>query len=136
MAFLGKRPFKIVSQMNGKVLDIKKGSTSPGADVIMYKPKHGLEAKNQLWYLDDNGIIRSILNDFALEGKGKGDKIEMEPFNGSPKQMWIFDGNRIINRINRNECLDIKGNDKSDGATVVVWEYKGQSNQQWRQEFV
>jgi len=132
----GKRPFKIVSELNGKVLDIKRGDTNPGADVIMYQEKHGRDAKNQLWYTDDKGIIRSILNDFALEGKGKGDKIEMEPFNGSPKQMWIFDGNKIINRVNRGECLDIKSNDKSDGATVVVWDYKGKSNQHWKQDFV
>jgi len=135
MAFR-KRPFMIVSELNGKVLDIKGAENRSGADVIMYKPKGTRQAQNQLWYIDDIGVIRSFMNDFALEAKGKGDKFETEPFNGLPRQQWIFDGNKIINRVHRDECLDIKGNDRSDGATVVAWNYKGSANQHWKMDHV
>ena len=49
--------------MRHKVLDIEKTSTAAGARVIV-SPKKG--GRNQLWYFDDDGIIRSSLNDFAL----------------------------------------------------------------------
>jgi len=133
---LRKKPFMIVSEMNGKVLDIKHSENKPGADVIMYPSKGSRKATNQLWYLDDNGIIRSMLNDYALEAKGKGDKFEMEPFNGMPRQLWIFDGNKIVNKVHQDECLDIKGKDNSDGATVVAWNYKGSANQKWKMDHV
>jgi len=135
MAFR-KRPFRIVSELNGKVLDIKNAEDKPGADVIMYKQKETRMASNQLWYFDDNDNIRSFMNDYALEAKGKGDKFEMEPFKGLPRQMWILDGNKIINRVQRDECMDIKGADKGDGATVLVWKYKGSANQHWRLDYV
>jgi len=127
----------IISELNGKVLDIKHAANNAGADVIMFRAKSGGGQKdNQLWYTDDSGVIRSILNDFALEAKGKGDKFEMEPFNGMPRQQWIIDGNKIINRVHRNECMDIKNNDGSDGATVCCWDYKGSANQHWRIDHV
>ena len=37
--------------------------------VIMW-PKKSPPADNQLWYLDDNGIIRSKLTDFCLQPSG------------------------------------------------------------------
>jgi len=52
--------------MHNKALDIRGGSSSPGAQVIMWPKKHGGNCMNQLWYFDEQGIIRSALNDFAL----------------------------------------------------------------------
>jgi hypothetical protein len=54
--------------MNSLVLDVKGANASPGADVIMWNRKQQ-PSKNQLWYLDHQGIIRSALNDFALEAR-------------------------------------------------------------------
>jgi len=58
-----RRLFYIVSDMHGKVLDIFDRRTAAGTRVIVW-PKNG--GPNQLWYFDDNGIIRSDQNDFAL----------------------------------------------------------------------
>jgi len=134
MAF-ARRPFMIVSEMNGKALDINKGQSRPGADVIMYQRKMD-RSPNQLWYLDHSGIIRSMLNDFALEAKKQGDHFEMEPFNGAPRQQWIFDRNRIINRAFPGECMDIERAENKDGAHVIAWPYKGSINQHWRIDYV
>lgn len=63
------RPAKcyiVTSQMNGKVLDVKNNDPNPGAKVIMYDRKAELE-NNQLWYEDENGVLRSKLNGFVME---------------------------------------------------------------------
>lgn len=52
------------------MLDIERGNSNPDAKVIMYKKKSP-PGRNQLWYIDQQGIIRSALNDFALQGHGK-----------------------------------------------------------------
>jgi hypothetical protein len=65
-----RRQFRIVSEMNCKVLDIRGGNPCSGTDVIMYPKKAG-HHKNQLWYFDSQGIIRSALNDMALDSGGK-----------------------------------------------------------------
>ena len=61
-----RREFFVVSEMHGKVLDVRGGKRDPGANVIVYS-KHTPPSKNQLWYLDQQGFIRSSLNDFALD---------------------------------------------------------------------
>lgn len=119
--------------MNGKVLDVERGSTNPGAKVIMYRKKSP-PAKNQLWYMDQQGIIRSALNDFALHASGSGHHISLHPFNGGQEQQWRNQGNKIVN--NSGECLDIKGANHGDGVEVVSWQYKGSQNQHWRIQYV
>jgi len=66
-----RRHFYIVSEMHQKVLDIEGGSSSPGARVIVWPKKVSGDRQNQLWYFDENGIIRSALNDFALTAEGE-----------------------------------------------------------------
>jgi len=57
--------------MHGKVLDVEGGSTSPGARVIVWPKNTCGNRQNQLWYFDENGLIRSALNDFALTAEGQ-----------------------------------------------------------------
>ena len=63
------RCFYIVSDMNGKVLDIHSGSSKPGAKVIVWPKKLGCDNINQLWYFDGNGIILSAMNHYALTAR-------------------------------------------------------------------
>ena len=62
--------FFIRSQLSGLVLDIRGGSTEPGAQVIMWSRKDD-PSDNQLWYLDSNNVIRSKLNNTALSVSGR-----------------------------------------------------------------
>jgi hypothetical protein len=66
VALFYRREFQIVSDMNGLVLDVKHNNANPGAEVIMWNKKSP-PARNQLWYADQQGFIRSALNDFALD---------------------------------------------------------------------
>jgi len=130
-----KRPFLLVSDMNGKVLDIHGGAAHPGTRVCVYHRKVGYNA-NQLWYMDPNGHIRSMLNEFALECRGQGEKVTMESFRGDPRQQWVFAGNRVVNQMFPGACLDIARMAQVDGAEVIAWPYKGTPNQHWHLEYM
>jgi len=126
--------FRIVSDLNGKVLDIHGANSRPGTHVCMFYRKMEYAA-NQLWYLDETGCIRSMLNEFAPECRAQGEKVRMEPYRGDPRQQWIFQGNRIVNRMYPGECFDIERAEVRDEANVIAWPYKGSLNQHWRIEY-
>jgi len=132
---VGRRPFIISSMMNGKVLDIQGGHPHPGTPVIMFFRKMEYSA-NQLWYQDEMGHIRSCLNEFAPECRAQGERIRMEPYRGDPRQQWIIQGNRIVNRVYPGECFDVERAAMHDGANVIAWPYKGSVNQHWRIDYV
>lgn len=127
-----RRNFFIVSDMHSKVLDIEGGSSTPGARVIVWPRKTSGECRNQLWYFDENGIIRSALNDFALTAEDSN--ICMMPFNNRPPQQWRLVGNHIMR--NQRDCLDIAKGNRSDGANLISFQYKGSANQHWHLEYV
>lgn len=127
------RKFQIVSLMHGKLLDVRGGNTSPGAEVIMYD-RHNPPTNNQLFYTDAQGYIRSALNDFAIDA-ASGQPIKLQPFNGGPSQQWVLDGKAIRNRSNR-EVLDISGGKHDNGAQVLSYREHGNNNQQWRFDYV
>jgi hypothetical protein len=56
--------------MNGKVLDIKGDEVSAGAPLIVYDRK-STPCPNQLWYEDENGILRSKLNGYVIDTRGE-----------------------------------------------------------------
>ena len=60
------RKFYIVSELGGRVLDVKKASTKPKAEVNQYDRKP-VDELNQLFYQDDDGIIRSCLNRYTFD---------------------------------------------------------------------
>lgn len=132
-AMYQRREFFIISDLNGLVLDVKGNNANPGAEVIMWNRKQQ-PAKNQLWYADQQGVIRSALNDFAIDAS-HGNKVKLEPFNGSPNQIWVLEGNKITNRGTGN-CLDICGENHNPGAELCSWRFKDSRNQHWRIEYV
>jgi len=50
-------------------------------------------------------------------------------------QYWCVFGNKIVNRYDANEVLDIKGESKSDGAEICAYAYHGGENQHWELEY-
>jgi len=125
----------IVSEMHGKVMDIRGANAGPGAEVIMYMRKMDRSA-NQLWYMDEMGCLRSMLNDYAPECRAQGQRLHMQPYRGDPRQQWYFQGNRIVNKFYPSECLDVERAEMRDEASVIGWPYKGSINQHWRMEYV
>jgi hypothetical protein len=119
--------------MNGKVIDIEGGNASPDARVIMWG-KHGTPKKNQLWYTDQQGCIRSALNDFVFNNRGPSQGLRMHPASGDPRSQWTHDGRKIANRS--GEVLDISRKSNDNGAELISYQYNSGANQHWRLEFV
>jgi len=128
----GRREFLITSKMHGMVVDIVKANKDAGAKICMYT-KNSPPAKNQLWYVDPQGCIRSALNDMQFSSAKSGESLHMQA-NSDPRSQWSFQGEKIVNRA--GECLDIKGADDDKGTELCGYEYKNQKNQHWSQEYV
>jgi len=127
------RQFYIVSEMNGKVLDVSGGNASEGAKVVTWD-KHVPVAPNQLWYTDSLGYIRSAMNHMTFNNGKAGEDLRMQQASGDPRNQWTFHGSKLGNRA--GECLDISGGSDSNGATVCSYDYKDQKNQHWAAQYV
>jgi len=91
----------------------------------------------QRWYLDESGVIRSGVNEYALESKDGGDKVTLQPYTGDARQQWIFKENRIINKLLASDCVGLKkGLFLSDDANVIITRYEGKAYQHWRIEYI
>jgi len=55
---------------------------------------------------------------------------------GNPKMFWCICGNKILNRYDHNQVLDVKGGNKDDGAELCGFGYQGSDNQHWHFEYV
>ena len=56
--------------MNGKVLDVKGNDAAAGTAVVLWTQSKPAK-DNQLWYEDKDGIIKSKLNNYALDSTSK-----------------------------------------------------------------
>ena len=130
MMIAERRCFHIISDRNGEVLDISGNNPNPGAEVLTWARKAG-RCPNQMWFCDPSGVIRSALNDFALEARAF-ETFRMMPYTGQPDQQWVFAGNRIVNRMRPGECMT----DREGNRPCHAKEYKGKSRQHWRVEVV
>lgn len=128
-----RREFYMTSELSGKVIDVKGGNKAAGTPIIMWS-KNSPPSKNQLWYQDQQGFVRSALTDFALDGQS-GKNVHLQPFNGGATQQWVVDGSVIKNRAN-NEVLDIIRGNKDNGAELCSFKQHNGPNQKWRIEYV
>jgi len=129
-----KRPFFIVSAMDGKVVDIKGAHAKAGTELCAYN-KNNPPAPNQLWYEDEQGFIRSMLNDMTFANTEVGHQLKTEPGMGNPRAMWRFEPCAIHNQA--GEALDIKGQSTWNDASLISYQSKpGQKNQLWRREYI
>jgi hypothetical protein len=128
--------FYIVSEANEKVMEVEKANPKPGAEVTTGKKKEGREL-HQLWYKDAEGIIRSKLNHFAIDAHENKEKVHMRPFTKDARQLWIVEGNKIVNRTFCNECLDIKGGLRPrSNDDIVARPFEDKKTQHWRIELI
>jgi len=115
-------------------LGVEKALLKPGTHVVIDKRHPGMEY-SQIWYLDPEGVIRSKLTDFALEAKKRDDRVRLVPFVAAPNQQWILEGNRIVNKLVRTDCLGLRKHlILKDDADVIMSAYEGKPFQHWRME--
>jgi len=132
-----RRPFYIVNEVNGHVLEIHGGVGRAGNHVVA-SVRRPARAEYQLWWADPQGIIHSMISDFVLDCREHiGNKVFVQLKTlGDNNQMWFLDGNRISNRDHPNKCIQIKIGDNRNGADVVLHHYDRNPYQHWRFDFV
>ena len=57
---------RVVSAVDGKVLDVKGAKIGDPISVAVMDPAG---PKSQTWYTDENGFIRSVVNDLAIDAR-------------------------------------------------------------------
>lgn len=126
--------FVILSTMNEKAIEIT--GRGAGDKLITYDRS---DEENQIFYCDENGVLRAKQNDFCwTSSKRTGKSIQMQPEDGSGSQDWTIYRNRIANKNNGEDTVQI--NDAEDGNSVkVVWDHvedDGADHQCWTIEYV
>lgn len=135
--------YRIVNKHSGKVLDITKASTAPGATAIQWP--YDPATSNQFWQIvpDGNGgyVLIAQHSGQALGIAGgpgatnAGATAEQQPYYANSNQQWRIEsvGNgayRILAR-HSGQALEVGGSSTADRAPVNQWPYVGGDNQQW-----
>lgn len=55
---------------------------------------------------------------------------------GNRKHFWCVEGDKIVNRYDVNEVLDVKGANRDNLAELCGWKHSGNVNQRWHIEYV
>jgi len=136
VAAVERRPFRIVNDLNGRCLEIHGGVGRAGNHVVAFARRMG-RAEHQLWYLDPSGVIHSMIMDFVLDSKNLGERIVVNPHvPGDRNQMWMLEGNRIVNRHHPDKCVQIRMGEDRDDADVILHHYDRRPFQHWRFDFI
>jgi len=133
-AFAGKpgqrREFYIESALHGKVVDVENAKTAAGTKIVMWG-KNTPVSKNQLWYVDQQGYVRSAFNDMVFHNTAQAQPLKMAPFDASdPNRLWKIAGPAILN--GKSDCLDLSRSNKDNGAELISYKYKSAVNQHWK----
>jgi len=134
VAFEERRHFIIINEATCTILGVEKSCLKPGTFLVL--DKRGPDRSfHQIWYFDREGCLRSKLTDFAPNGKKVDERVHMTPYIGDVRQQWVVEGNRIVNRLARRECLGLRKHLRlKDDADVIVSAYEGKPWQHWRLE--
>jgi len=68
-----------MNDANCSVLEIANGNAKPNAKVVLDKRRPN-KPDQQSWFLDENGVIRAKMNEYALESKSGSDSICVVPY--------------------------------------------------------
>jgi hypothetical protein len=133
---VNRRPFYIVNDANHKCLEIHGGANHPGSQVVAFS-RRAARAEHQLWYLDPQGVIHSMVKDMVLDCRRVEDQLVVNPHHpGDVSQMWMLEGNRIVNRTHPEECVQIRLGQDRDNADIILHRYDRSPYQHWRFDFV
>jgi hypothetical protein len=129
------RCFYIKSCACDKILAVKNQCRDSGAQVAIYMRKPE-SCASQLWYEDENGIIRSKLNGYVLDSSDDN-FIKLRPYqNGHKNQHWTIEEDTIQSKHTPNMVLDIRRGWTLEGTSVIAFEKHDKDNQRWYSEYL
>lgn len=128
-----RRMFYIVSEYYSRVvLDVRRERATAGTDVIIWPKKSRSQSKNQLWYFDTHGVIRSALNDLVIEAQ-YGSSAKTAAHERRACQEWTVVEQGLISKT--GECLELNEDEVQDGSAVYSAKFYDNPNQRWRLEY-
>ena len=135
--------YRIVSLDTGKALDVTDGSNEDGAKIVVNAKS---DADSQQWKMVKTGDYVKFINkksgkllDVPGFTKDEGAEIIQWVDNGGENQQWTVDKPAkdksdkgvFIKSRSSELVLDVAGESKEDGASVIQWGYHGGKNQLW-----
>ncbi|MCO8270583.1 ricin-type beta-trefoil lectin domain protein [Actinoplanes sp. TRM 88003] len=121
----------VISNLNGKCLDVPNSNFSDGVRVQMWNC-NGTAA--QRWNFV-NGTLQTSNNkclDVAWGSTANGAAIQIVNCSGNPAQQFVLSAAGDLVNPQANKCVDIDAWNANEGAVLVLWECTGGANQKWR----
>ncbi|WNV82994.1 beta-1,3-glucanase family protein [Umezawaea sp. Da 62-37] len=120
----------IVSNWNGKCLDVPGGNFTDGQRTVVWDCNGGA---NQKWEFT-GGALRTQ-NNKCLDVNGgstaNGAVIQLWSCNNTAAQQFVLSGAGDLVNPQANKCVDIAGWDPNNGAVLTLWDCAGTANQKW-----
>jgi hypothetical protein len=120
----------LISNWNGKCIDVPGGNFSDGVAVQMW-PCNNLAP--QKWTFA-NGRLQSQNNkclDAAGGATGNGTVIQIANCSANAAQQWVLSAAGDLVNPQANRCIDIKDWNGNDRAALQLWDCAGTANQKW-----
>jgi hypothetical protein len=120
-----------------KCLDLSGGETAAGTLVQLWDCNG---TPNQRWLFSAGSwqirfAAKSNMCLDNLSGGAAGNKLGLWGCNGGSNQRWGYDsGEETVYLASSTEaslCMDVPGDDTTDGSHIQVWGCNGHTNQQW-----
>jgi hypothetical protein len=120
----------LVSNWNGKCIDVPAGNFSDGVKVQMWPCNNQAPQK----WVFTGGQVKSQNNkclDVAGGGTANGTPIQIANCSGNAAQQWVLSGAGDLVNPQANRCVDIKDWNGADHAALQIWDCAGTANQKW-----
>jgi streptogrisin C len=119
----------IVSNMNGKCIDVPGANFVDGAKLQMWDC-NGTNA--QRWTFT-NGTVQAggKCMDVAWASTADGTSVQLANCNGNAAQQFVMSAAGDLVSVLANKCVDIAGWDANNGARLIIWPCHGGANQKW-----
>ena len=132
--------YSISSNINkNKVLDIKNGSGSNGANVQLYERNDNPAQLFQVSHVGNFIRITNVGSGKVLDVDGgqkkSGTNVQQYAWTGSKGQLWIAvstkDGIKLVSALDQNLVLDLNNGWTSNGTNIKIYSDHNSSAQRW-----
>ena len=121
----------LISNLNGKCLDVPNGNFSDGVRVQMW----GCNGSAAQQWANSSGRLATG-NGKCLDAAGAGTAnntpIQIANCSGNAAQQFVLSAAGDLVNPQANRCVDIGGWNPNDGAQLILWDCHGGANQKWR----
>ncbi|MEV6006919.1 RICIN domain-containing protein [Streptomyces sp. NPDC051976] len=132
--------YTLTNAASSMLMDVKYGSTTPGAPVIQWKPTGGA---NQEWSLTQTSsgayTVRSANSGLCLDipaPNATPPQLVTNTCNGSGGQQWriqpVGEGTYALANVANGLLADDSGASMAEGTEIIQWPSNNGANQHWR----